>query len=476
LLAAGEDRSHGPAWFSPGGRELLHIDTEGQVVRFDAATCEEVGRFNTKSGAVRNFTVSADGRVFAVHGAASEKVKVIDTGTGKVLTERMLDTGAPAVEMALSPDGRSLALADWNTLICWDTSTGKERCRGQWNQPAQTTLAFAAVTGQLIVARASQLLLLNPTGGAVLRRLPMTPGSFLRGISSDGKTVCLTDGSMATLPPGSALPREWTDLMLVETLTAGKRVPRIAHQRHVTTAAFSPDGRLFASADFCGTIRLWDTVAGVEVAAWPGHRCYIVSLAFSPDGRLLASSGVDTTVVLWNVPELVRRPKPDAPQWERTWEDLASADGSGAWQAMSRLVLDPDRAVKLLQERLQKRKEYDLPRLLADLDDDEYEVRERASEALARLGVEARQFLLRSLEGKLSLEQQKRVCELLQRDTITGVSLESLRRVRAVEVLERIGTPAARAVLAEVERWGSGDWASADAAAARQRLTARDRP
>jgi transcriptional regulator with XRE-family HTH domain len=70
----------------------------------------------------------------------------------------------------------------------------------------------------------------------------------------------------------------------------------------VWAVAFSPSGKLLATADSDGTVRLWNPDTGRAVGA-PLHataRHGVYGVAFSPDGKLLASAGGDGTVRLWN--------------------------------------------------------------------------------------------------------------------------------------------------------------------------------
>jgi WD40 repeat protein/CHAT domain-containing protein/tetratricopeptide (TPR) repeat protein len=73
------------------------------------------------------------------------------------------------------------------------------------------------------------------------------------------------------------------------------------HTGFVEAVAFSPDGKLVASAGKDGTVVLWDAITGKEKHRLEGHTDRVTSLSFSPDGKRLASGSFDKTVWVWDV-------------------------------------------------------------------------------------------------------------------------------------------------------------------------------
>jgi WD40 repeat protein len=69
--------------------------------------------------------------------------------------------------------------------------------------------------------------------------------------------------------------------------------------------AFSPDGRLLATARHDGVVQLWDLSTGTELRRLGGPADRLTGVAFSPDGRLLAAIGIDADIRLWALADLL---------------------------------------------------------------------------------------------------------------------------------------------------------------------------
>jgi hypothetical protein len=139
------------------------------------------------------------------------------------------------------------------------------------------------------------------------------------------------------------------------------------------------------------------------------------------------------------------------------------------------LATAKEKAVSLLKLRLQEKEKPDrIRKLISNLDDDSPEIRQRSHDELERLGHEVEAYLAKALQESSSPELRHRATALLAAlESPWPKSAQTLRRIRAVQVLERVGSDEARELLRSMCEQAPSERERQEARASLDRLEGR---
>jgi hypothetical protein len=165
-------------------------------------------------------------------------------------------------------------------------------------------------------------------------------------------------------------------------------------------------------------------------------------------------------------------------EFDALWRDLSSPSVPRAVRAMRTLAALSARSVLQAKKELAPVKRADAKRvaeLLNDLDNDDFDVRQRSEKELTGFGEGAAAELQEALKqtGK-SLEYRRRVERI--HELATGQGPARTRELRTLRVLEYAATAEARKLLLELAQGAPGARRTQDARAALERIDARTKP
>jgi WD40 repeat protein len=512
---------------SPDGGTIAAAGQDGAVRMWDAKTGRQMFADRGHQGAINAVAISSDGRQIAT-ASRDGTVRLWDAASGKELMRleipetKLIATSDPASEPATpAPAAPAPASAPANPV---DSGVPA-------GPPSVLAVAFSADNSTLAASTDKRIALWRLPSGELAATLPV--GAPRLKFSADGKNILTPGPDDSTLvwdiakgelarkepkvgqdyvPPLNGAPQMLVRDRCAEPIgqfsacvwsvwpTGHQAKPGLyatVVEQHTLqpiaeltiqpsrgmacfgTAAFSPDARLLATAGCDGpSLAIWDLPTAQKIRDLDGHMDVIFCLAFAPSGKTLVSAGMDGSALIWDVNAISKRAATASAPATRPSDlatlvaDLAGEDATKAYLATLALADLRDNATDLLATKLSPVTKLDaaaLTQVLADLDSRSYAVRKKAAQGLDKLGPGAVPAMREALASANSAEVKAAIQGFLARQDLPAASrLE----VRAIYVLERIGTDKARQVLKSLAQGLPDALLTTHATASLQRLSA----
>lgn len=451
-------------------------------------------------GAVTGMDVTPDGKTIAL-AHANEMFTVWDRTTGKLLRKCRRDGQVDYADVAVSPDGKWLAVAGKPDVLLMPTRGDGESVELQTDEgvPLQTVVftadgkyvAAGCLAGKLFIWDVASRKLLHTINAHATQiwALAASPDGKTIGTGSFDRHTAIWDAASGrelgkwkthtSFVRGVAFSHDGTRMasvgqgqnqIAIREVATGEIIRQMPTDWAPTTVAFCDGGRTLVTGHFHDRFKFWDLATGEMFYEWrPQDGPYTLELMALPDSQSMVSSQTDSTAVVWDLKPIFAK-LPALPraaltneQLKQFWSVLSENDARRADAAMWTLV-SAEGTSRFLQSTLVTKpvevNEAVVEKLVVDLDSDEFIVREAAERELQIYGAAIAERLEKELADTESAEVRVRVVRLLKRISGTpgGLSPQQLQAARGIHALACLGTPAAMDALKAVADSKSDPW------------------
>jgi len=270
----------------PRGQVLGAADRKGlRLFRRDRTEPWKVIPFGTQPGDLARATALSADRRFLATLHFDRGVRIWSLPEGRLL--QRLPNRSPALDrLALTAKGRIVALPLDREIRVWHRQRPNRPVDIPIHSPV-SQIRFLPDDRLMIIYKDGQLALHDPASGKRLRGIRLPEGPYI-GIHVDYQSrwlvTCTAQGLVELRSLGALL----------------SPVPRRGGHSPIWRLRYSPDGRLIASGEGSGAVRLWNARTGRERIRLSGHRSTVHRLAFSPNGRLLVTGSLDGALRIWD--------------------------------------------------------------------------------------------------------------------------------------------------------------------------------
>ncbi len=430
--------------------------SEMALARYDLETGKPVDRpADTHRAEVLALVARADGSLLTLGG--DSMLRRWDLSSGRQISAVPVEVDSSKESLTLTPEGKRFKASSFSadgrfrvsagarsrTLTVWDARTEKKvpsipaNPGGWW---AQTAAAFSPEGDFLATTEKDQVNFWTVGDWRLRGTIPTATSSL--DFSPDGRMLVTAD---------------LNDVTVWELATQQIRFQHRPGVQLPTQARFSPNNRFLAWAMPSGAVEVWDLTRNRLIATFKGHDAALRGFTFTSDSTRLVTASDDCTLLVWDVVGAADRwPQPvpaDDKEVRAAWDDLASADARRAFAGLQVLAAAPDQSIPLVRDILRPVAPVDtanVDKLLANLDSDDFATREKATADLLAVGDQAETRIRAFLAGNPPLEAHRRAEQILSALTSPSTSASRLREYRALEMLERAGTSAARELLRDL--------------------------
>lgn len=312
LLAGHEGAVHS-VMFSPDGKTLASGSADKTARLWHVQTGALARTLTQHGNEVLCVAFSPDGHVLAT-GSQDNAIRLWDLGTGKM--QRLLAGHRAEVRsVVFASDGRTLASGSPdNSVRFWDVHTGELR-RTLTSSPQPGARPFSSALIGPVAISTDRRTVTAPCWDDAVRVWDAHTGVLKQTLKCESYSL-----AFAFSPDNAALAcgRQNGGVILCDALRGDCTLTFKGFDGPVYAVAFSPDGRTLATGGATkidayglvsgGEVRLWDARTGqlkAKVVPEPST-AHVTSVAFSPDGRNLASGCWDGMVQIWDVSNLTR--------------------------------------------------------------------------------------------------------------------------------------------------------------------------
>lgn len=415
-----------------GGGRLAVATAEAVLVydHFDAAKglpAKPARTLTEFARGPRSVAVSQNGKLIAYSGEDS-RIVVADAVTGRTL--RVLPTQTIGLALAFSPDNTKLAVL------------GRDGFVRLW--PVEAPTPAGGEDSDLWRVR--------------VQRAPRAAVVF----SPDGKLVAATSATL---------------LNVIDAATGEKLFDfdrRDFDDGNFQQIAFSHDSRLLliGSAGVTGAIQVYEVATRSLIRRYATGFGAINLLGVFPDGSRVVSAGAAEVLTVWDLTFRHGKPALTEAELRSAWANLDALDGAKGYPAGRALVEGGRAGTRIVAAGLDEidENQKSITRWVTELESEDFPRREAATKALLSQGFSALPAVQAAASRAKSAEVRSRAADILRKLTAKGITVpahglagDTLRLIRAVQVLEDIGGTDARTLLTRIVKLGgpAGDEAKA---------------